>query len=71
MRKITFKNPNDTLYCGGQVIHQGNITPEKFDELVAIAPGHADHFIVTEVSDKPEKESKTPKDSKPTDDKIG
>lgn len=48
MRKIEFKNPNDTIHCGGQVIHQGNITPEKYDELVKLAPSHADLFNVIE-----------------------
>jgi hypothetical protein len=61
MRKIEFKNPDATLYCGGQVIHQGNITPEKYDELVKFAPGHADHFIVTEVAEKENKPAKEAK----------
>ena len=59
-RIIQFKRPEDTINCGGQVIHQGNITPEKYDELVKIAPAHADHFNVIEEEEKakPAKELK-------------
>lgn len=56
MRKVRFKKQDDTIHCGGQVIHQGNITPEKYDELVKIAPAHADLFIVTDVPAKAQKE---------------
>jgi hypothetical protein len=67
MRKIQFKREGDTINCGGQVIHQGNITPEKYDELVKIAPAHADHFDVIdeEVEEKP---AKPVKPSKPAAD---
>ena len=51
MKKVTFKRPDEQIKIGGQVIGAWNITPEKYDELVAIAPGHADHFNVIEVDE--------------------
>lgn len=61
MRIIKFKRPDDTIYCGGQVIHQGNINPDKYDELMKISPAFGDHF---EVIDQEEKKDK-PKAEKP------
>lgn len=55
---ITLKNPNSPINLpGGRVIGNHNITEEIYDELVRIAPAHADLFIV---KDAKEKESTKP-----------
>lgn len=63
MRVIKFKRPDDSLIVGGQTFNQSNITPARYDELLAIAPGFADHFDVIEEEKK--KADDKPKAEKP------
>ncbi len=46
---IKFKNPLSPINLpGNRVIGPHNITEELYNELIAIAPAHADLFEVTE-----------------------
>lgn len=48
-KKITFKNPDSPINLpGGRVIGAHNITEEIYEELLRIAPAHADLFDVEE-----------------------
>lgn len=50
---ITLKNPASPINLpGGRVIGNHNITEEIYDELIRIAPAHADLFIVKDAKDK-------------------
>ena len=63
-RTIKFKTEGGSINIGGRTIRQCDITPELYDELVAIAPAHADLFDVTEEKEKPAKEEKPAKPEK-------
>lgn len=61
---IKFKNPESPINLpGGRVIGQHNITEALYEELVRMAPAHADLFEVTE--EAPAKG--TPKGAKATE----
>lgn len=60
-RIIKFKNGEARLHIGGQVIGPHNITPELYDYLVNLAPGHADLF---DVAEEPVKAPPKPKEEK-------
>jgi hypothetical protein len=56
-KKISLKNPLSPINLpGGRVIGNHNITEAIYEELLAIAPAHADLFIIEE--EKPEKAEK-------------
>jgi hypothetical protein len=51
-KKITLKNPGSPINLpGGRTIGNHNITEEIYEELVAIAPAHADLFDVSEAKE--------------------
>lgn len=51
-----FKNPNHLINYGGQTIGAHNINRELYEELVKVAPAHADLFDLVEDTKKLPKE---------------
>lgn len=47
-RTVVFRDPGGSITIGAQRFHQGNITPEVYDELVKIDASHQDKFEVIE-----------------------
>lgn len=48
MRTVRFKQPSGSITIGGQRFDNSNITPERYDALVAINEGHKELFEVTD-----------------------
>lgn len=45
MNKYKFKDPSAVIHLrGGEKVHAGNLTDEKYAELIKLSPGHADQF---------------------------
>ena len=45
MSKFKFKNNGDQIVlAGGEIVHAGNLTDEKYEELIKLNPKHADQF---------------------------
>jgi hypothetical protein len=53
------KNPDSLIQYGGRTIGTHNITLELYEELVRIAPGHADLFdlVEEEVKETPKRKA--------------
>lgn len=49
-KKIQFKKGSNHhhINVGGRIITANDLTPELYDELIKLAPSHADLFDVTE-----------------------
>jgi hypothetical protein len=60
---IKFKHEGASLNIGGRVIRQHDMNEQVYDELVKIAPAHADLFDVTEAPAEV-KETKSSKEAK-------
>lgn len=45
--KHQFKDPSaQIVLIGGEVVHAGNLTEEKYEQLINLSPAHADQFEV-------------------------
>lgn len=56
-KQIKFKDPSALINYGGRQIGPHNITEELYEELVKVAPSHADLFEVIEKEEKAAKSS--------------
>lgn len=68
-RTVIFKNAGDSITIGGQRFDASNITPEKYDALIAINAAYADHFQVVETDpdiSRDDNESLPDKKTKPS-----
>jgi hypothetical protein len=62
-KKLQFKPPHGRLVVNGiGEVTNSNITPELYERLLSISPGHAEYFQEVDVPEAKPKESK----SKPT-----